>query len=660
MPRLADRVISRATRVLHRIHPVVPETKRWPGMSRWRSGLYQHLVQPAHTAMLWRWALLHRARLEDTVFIGVTGSAGKTMTKRLVTGVLSMGLRGGSTLGSWNSVRAAAASLIRHARRDDQFHVVELSAGRPGVMGRELRLVRPRIGIVTNVGTDHYSAHGSIEALAAEKERLVRALPSDGVAVLNADDPRVRGMQARCACRVITFGVAADAMVQARNVSATWPAPLEFDVSYEGRVVRVSTRLFGTAWVGAALAAIATGIVMGVPLEAAAEAIGRIEPAEGRMQPVFLPNGITFIRDDWKASVSTIPPALAFLKAARATRKIAVLGTISDTFGDAGRIYGRVARHALEAADLVCFVGPQAFHALRSKPLDQPDRMYAFGTAGAAQRFLSALLEPGDLVLLKGSNNADHICRLAMARMAPVACWRMDCKRQCFCDACELVGVSSGAAYAREDAQPSPIDRADEARKTPRAGTAAMPQILVGLGNAGQDYRDTPHNVGHAVLDRLAADLNAAWHDEQGTAIARTEWHGRPVWLIKPDGWINHSGRVLEDLARRTGFLPGDCVLVYDDFALPLGVVRTRMRGSDGGHRGVRSILEAFQTDRFRRVKIGVRRPDDVGVAGDAVLKAFGHEHRAVIDAMVAEAQSHLRELVTPHPKEAGPTLGRA
>jgi aminoacyl-tRNA hydrolase len=256
------------------------------------------------------------------------------------------------------------------------------------------------------------------------------------------------------------------------------------------------------------------------------------------------------------------------------------------------------------------------------------------------------------LILLKGSNTSDHLYRLALSRTMPVACWRMDCKKGAYCDSCELVAVPSHASASSESSQSIVCDFTDTA--LPMLGShfdpQASAQVLIGLGNTGDAYRGTPHNVGHEMLDSLAESLTAQWRIEPEAAVATAEWLGQTIWLVKPRAAMNHSGSALRRLSERTGFRPEHCILVYDDLDLPLGAVRTRMRGSDGGHRGVRSILEAFQTDQFRRVKIGVKRAGDTSTARDAVLRPFDVEDRGVVDVALQQARENVRALVHPRP----------
>jgi UDP-N-acetylmuramyl pentapeptide synthase len=150
---------------------------------------------------------------------------------------------------------------------------------------------------------------------------------------------------------------------------------------------------------------------------------------------------VTFIRDEFKASLWSVGPALRFLRAARAPRKIAVIGTISDYRGRASAVYAEVAREALDSADEVVFVGPQACRSAGARTHRRGAALHAFESLREASAWLEANLRRGDLVLLKGSQRADHLLRLLLARRGRVACWRQECRRIKFCDQCLLLRV---------------------------------------------------------------------------------------------------------------------------------------------------------------------------------------------------------------------------
>jgi peptidyl-tRNA hydrolase, PTH1 family len=163
-------------------------------------------------------------------------------------------------------------------------------------------------------------------------------------------------------------------------------------------------------------------------------------------------------------------------------------------------------------------------------------------------------------------------------------------------------------------------------------------RIVVGLGNPGPEYRDTRHNVGQRVLDVLAKTVRGSWRRDGATIVARGRWRGEEVRLIKPLSFMNESGPVVAKALRRAEAGPADVILVYDDIDLPLGTVRVRMKGSHGGHNGVRSVIDALGTQDIKRVKVGVGRPDHKGDVPDHVLTSFEHDELPVVDAAVAEA----------------------
>jgi UDP-N-acetylmuramyl pentapeptide synthase len=390
----------------------------------------------------------HRRRVPGVTFIAVTGSAGKTTTKDLVAAVLSSRQVGSKSPGTHNSAHWVSHTVLG-ARRGDGFCVHELGATGPGSLDDPIALVRPRVAVVTNVGGDHRSAFRTLEATATEKAKVVTAVPRHGLAVLNADDPRVLAMAGSCRGRVLTYGLRPDADVRAESVRSSWPDRLTFTVIHGEQRVAVHTRFCGVHWIHACLAAITTGVGLGVPLPVAAAALAAVEPLPGRYQPVEAA-GVTFIRDEFKASLWSVAPALEFLRDARAPRKVAVFGTISDYSGRASQVYASVARQALEAADEVLFVGPQALRAAGARTHPKGAALHAFTSPREAHRHLAATLVPGDLVLLKGSQRADHLLRLVLARRGRIGCWRSTCRRVKFCDDCLLLHLPEIGWAGRE------------------------------------------------------------------------------------------------------------------------------------------------------------------------------------------------------------------
>jgi len=161
------------------------------------------------------------------------------------------------------------------------------------------------------------------------------------------------------------------------------------------------------------------------------------------MQVVTGDDGVVFIRDDWKAPRWSLNAPLEFLKEARADRKVTVVGTISDSSGDANRRYKKICRQIREFADLVVFVGPQAHRALRARQNENDIAIQGFSSIRDAATYLQTELRRGDLVLLKGSHKADHLVRLILNRSHPIQCWKDKCDVVDFCDKCPKLYKSS-------------------------------------------------------------------------------------------------------------------------------------------------------------------------------------------------------------------------
>ena len=173
-----------------------------------------------------------------------------------------------------------------------------------------------------------------------------------------------------------------------------------------------------------------------------------------------------------------------------------------------------------------------------------------------------------------------------------------------------------------------------------------MAQAVVGLGNPGPEYKGTRHNVGQRVVDHLAKTLKKRWTREGASQVARAQWRGQPLYLIKPGSFMNVTGPAVQRLCRRLGLAPAGLILVYDDIDLPLGKVRVRMKGSHGGHKGVRSIIETLGTAELRRVKVGVGRPGGKDEVVDHVLSPFLPDELPLIEAASEEAARHVLALI--------------
>lgn len=164
-------------------------------------------------------------------------------------------------------------------------------------------------------------------------------------------------------------------------------------------------------------------------------------------------------------------------------------------------------------------------------------------------------------------------------------------------------------------------------------------KLIAGLGNPGESYANTPHNVGFDVVDVLAKRLEAGWKNSSGfhARVARTAYAGETLMLVKPQTFMNLSGTSVIPLLRYYGGDPADLTVVLDDADLPLGRLRIRASGSSGGHRGLASVIETLGTEAFSRVRLGVGREERGGLVGH-VLGKFDEARLNVVRATVEAA----------------------
>ncbi len=180
----------------------------------------------------------------------------------------------------------------------------------------------------------------------------------------------------------------------------------------------------------------------------------------------------------------------------------------------------------------------------------------------------------------------------------------------------------------------------------PEAYGRGAVRLIVGLGNPGREYAHSRHNVGFWCLNRLARRQGIAFTKRGRLAtVGEGELAGRPVILAKPRTFVNLSGRALSHLLRRYRLSPPNLLVVYDDLDLPLGRVRLRPRGTHGGHRGMRSIVEAVGSQDFPRIRIGIGRPRVAGeptwepeAVAAYVLAPMTADERRILDEAVATA----------------------
>ena len=157
-------------------------------------------------------------------------------------------------------------------------------------------------------------------------------------------------------------------------------------------------------------------------------------------------------------------------------------------------------------------------------------------------------------------------------------------------------------------------------------------RIVLGLGNPGARYAGTRHNIGFMLVDYLARQAGTEWvaSARDYSVLAEMDWDGQPVLLVKPQTYMNRSGRAARALCTRLAVPPSDVLVAYDDFLLDFGRLRLRGRGSDGGHNGLSSVIEELSSQDVPRLRLGIGQPPQSGDIVEYVLAPFSQSDREV------------------------------
>ncbi len=171
--------------------------------------------------------------------------------------------------------------------------------------------------------------------------------------------------------------------------------------------------------------------------------------------------------------------------------------------------------------------------------------------------------------------------------------------------------------------------------------------IIVGLGNPGDEYRRTRHNAGFRVVGMLAQELGVRMRSSGGDyLIGKGNISGRDVLLVLPLTYMNRSGLAIAHLLLERGESPDVLLVVCDDVNIPLGSLRVRKKGGNGGNRGLESIIQALGTEEFARLRLGVGKPDEDPDLADFVLREFAGDEVSVAEVMETDAREVVRTVV--------------
>jgi peptidyl-tRNA hydrolase, PTH1 family len=162
-----------------------------------------------------------------------------------------------------------------------------------------------------------------------------------------------------------------------------------------------------------------------------------------------------------------------------------------------------------------------------------------------------------------------------------------------------------------------------------------MKYLIVGLGNIGEEYKNTRHNIGFTVLDAMALASNTAFTDKRYGAVCQVKYKGRDLILLKPSTYMNLSGNAVDYWLKKEKIAFENMLVIVDDIALPLGSIRMRHHGSDGGHNGLAHISAILGTNEYPRLRFGIGNSFRKGSQVDFVLGSWNSEEKKVVDERI-------------------------
>ncbi len=333
--------------------------------------------------------------------VAVTGSNGKTTTKEMLAVILSQTFRVSKSPGNFNNHIGVPISILS-MESDDEILVLEIASNHRGEIAHLARIAKPDVAIVTNVGRAHIGNFGSLEAVAAEKSDLLRSLETDGVGVVNADDAVLMGSIADVKATMVKFGLHNPVDFQARDISVDNAGITRFEISG----TRFELTCSGLHNIYNSLAAVAASSVFGIKLEETAKALRHFEPI--RMKKM-LAGEWTIIDDSYNSNPDSVRAALESLSAAQAARKVFIMGEMLELGETAEALHAEIGKLIPDMGFSVLIGIGRLTHFACEQARDAglaPSDIHFFETKEEAKLHLFEILEPGDLVLIKGSRLA--------------------------------------------------------------------------------------------------------------------------------------------------------------------------------------------------------------------------------------------------------------
>lgn len=415
--------------------------KRIPGMLQteagrkrlWNNLLYRLRSVVIPVARFYRRTLIRRVKI-----IAVVGSFGKTTTTRSIAAALGFVPEKND---GYNLSVFLAARLLS-IKPWERYQVIETGITKKGQMMNNAKLLRPDIVAVTGIGTEHITSLKDLEQTREEKAMMVRALPANGLLVLNGDDPHVLKMRDHTTAKTVTHGYGIDNDYQARFIGTDLTEGTVFSVRAGDKDYEFKTGLFGWGAAYSLMAALIIAEHLEVDPLTAIKRLEKLQPALERLELIKTSSGSFLLVDTYKSAIETFDLAFDTLTELPAVRKIVITGEVSEPQGNKGALYRKLGNRIAETAEHLIFIGSRKekqslFSGARSKGMPDENLHYVRHSVKIAGELAHQLIKKGDLVLIKGQTT-QKLQRIALALQGiPVNCYKEMCPIRIPCSKCK-------------------------------------------------------------------------------------------------------------------------------------------------------------------------------------------------------------------------------
>ncbi len=351
---------------------------------------------------------IYKRNNSQAIFIGITGSVGKTSTRDMIYSVLNEKFKTLKTIGNYNNNIGLPLTLLR--LKDEEVAVVEMGMNNLGEIDYLSKIAKPNIGVITNIGTAHIGLLGSRENILKAKLEILNGMDENGLLIINNDNDLLNSYYEKNKKNIITIGIQNKSNFYATDITLLEDSS-KFIINYNDKKVNVTCPIPGLAFIYNSLISFAIGNLLKIAEEDIVRGIENFTMTKNRLE-TFTSNGVTVINDSYNASVDSMKSSIEILKTKKGNRKIAILGNMLELGKFSQELHKQVGNFVYENnIDILCTVGDDAkFIADRAKEKGMnKNNIYSFSNNGEIIKFLKPFLKEGDTILLKASNGMHFV-----------------------------------------------------------------------------------------------------------------------------------------------------------------------------------------------------------------------------------------------------------